>query len=88
MNRRLGPPKRLLYALTALPISALWAVNVWAVTDYLHHRDTQVIAERAQALRDLGQDRDVQELRQQLERQQRVTCAIASRLKVVTLDCE
>lgn len=88
MTRTLGLPKWLLYALTSLPISALWAVNVWALNDYIRHKELQTTVERLQAVRDTGQDRDVQDLRQQLERQQRVTCAIASRLKVVTLDCE
>ena len=90
MNIR-GPlaplPKWLTYALTVIPIVALWAVNVWALNDYMRHKEAQEKDERKQEVRDAEQDKDLAALKAEIARQQRVTCAIAQKLNVASSDC-
>lgn len=80
-------PRWLMFALTALPIAGLWAVDGWAVADYMRHKAEQAEADRIQSIRDVQQDNIVLLLREEVGRQHRVMCAVALKLNVVSSDC-
>lgn len=81
-------PAWLWWAIAAAPIMALWAVNAWAIRDYISHKSDQEKARSEQSLRDAAQDRDIKEFTKSIDRLQRITCAVARHQKVETAECQ